>query len=65
MAQVVLALEMDVQGPVQIVVIVAILLVRCQANIFHFYNSSPETAQWWRMVGLVLKKRMAVRCCLL
>jgi hypothetical protein len=65
MAQVVFALEMDVQGPVQIVVIVAILLVRCQANIFHFYNSSPKTAQWWRMVGLVLIKRMAVRCCLL
>jgi hypothetical protein len=38
MAQVVFALEMDVQGPVQIDGIVAILLVCCQANIIHFYN---------------------------
>jgi hypothetical protein len=38
MAQVVFALEMDVQGPVQIDGKVAILLVCCQANIIHFYN---------------------------
>jgi hypothetical protein len=53
MAQIGLALEMDVQWPVQIVVIVAIVLVRCQANIFRFYNSSigphpkPRNGDGW------------------
>jgi len=64
MAQVAITLEMDVQGPGQIVAILAILSVRCQANILHSYGSGIGAHPKLRngLVGLLLTKWMVVQC---